>query len=103
LNTDQKRAFHIIANHAISNNDDKLHMYLGGMAGTGKTQVIETLMHFFTERQENHCFLVLAPTGAAAALISGSTYHSVLGINESKFTFEKSLFGPISMVLIIYF
>jgi hypothetical protein len=35
--------------------------------------------------------LVLAPTGAAAALINGSTYHSVLGINEGNFCFEKSL------------
>lgn len=33
-------------------------------------------------RNENHRFLVVAPTGAAAALLNGSTYHSVLGINE---------------------
>jgi hypothetical protein len=91
LNTDQTRAFHIVANHATTNNADKLHMYLGGMAGTGKTQVIKALMHFFNERNESHRFLVLAPTGAAAALVNGSTYHSVLGINEGNFCFEKSL------------
>jgi hypothetical protein len=84
LNTEQIRAFHIVANHATSMNTYNLHMYLGGMAGTGKSQVIKALMHFFNQRKENHRFLVLAPTGSAAALVNGSTYHSILGINEGK-------------------
>jgi hypothetical protein len=91
LNADQIRAFHIVANHATSNNTDNLHMYLGGMAGTGKSQVIKALMHFFNQRRENHRFLILAPTGAAAALVNGSTYHSVLGINEGNYSSEKNL------------
>jgi len=91
LNSDQRRAFCIVANHSILKNTEKLHIFLGEMAGTGKTQVINTLMHFFNERKENHHFLVLAPTGAAAALVNGSTYHSVFGINEGNFCFEKSL------------
>jgi hypothetical protein len=84
LNPEQQRAFHIIANHATMEKPEKLHMYLGGMGGTGKSQVIKALMHFFNERKENHRFLVLAPTGAAAALLNGSTYHSVLGIREDR-------------------
>jgi len=80
-----------VANHATSNNTDNLHMYLGGMAGTGKSQVIKALMHFFNQRRENHHFLILAPTGAAAALVNGSTYHSVLGINEGNYSSEKNL------------
>jgi len=57
-------------------------MYIGGMGGTGKTQVIKALIKFFEQRNESHRFLVLAPTGTAAALLSGSTYHSVLGIRD---------------------
>ena len=82
LNSEQIRAFKIIANHATMDNPEKLRMYLGGMGGTGKSQVIKALMHFFNQRKENHRFIVLAPTGAAAALLNGSTYHSVLGIND---------------------
>ena len=33
----------------------------------------------------------MAPTGAAAALLNGSTYHSVLGINDGEFVSAKSL------------
>ena len=84
LNKEQKRAFHIIANHASECSPEQLKMYLGGMGGTGKTRVIKALISMFDQRQENHRFIVLAPTGTAAALLNGSTYHSILGIRSSK-------------------
>jgi len=73
LNSEQERAFCIIANHSVSDISQKLKMYLGGMGGTGKSQVIKALMFFFGERKENHRFLVVAPTGSAAALLSQLT------------------------------
>ncbi|KAF8800808.1 hypothetical protein BYT27DRAFT_7116566 [Phlegmacium glaucopus] len=54
LNKEQKRAFHIIANHASDTYPQQLKMYLGGMGGTGKTQVIKALISMFNQRQENH-------------------------------------------------
>jgi hypothetical protein len=57
-------------------------MYLGGMGGTGKSQVIKAVVAFFEERNESHRFIILAPTGSAAALLNGSTYHSALGLND---------------------
>ena len=57
-------------------------MYIGGMGGTGKTQVIKALSQFFTARNEAHRFIIVAPTGTAAALLGGSTYHSMFGIND---------------------
>ena len=86
LNKAQERAFRIIANHAISDNPEQLCMYLGGMGGTGKTQVIKALTHFFTKQKEAHRFIVVAPTGTAAALLGGSTYHSMFGINDRNAT-----------------
>ena len=83
LNEEQKRAFHIVGNHASETCPDQLKMHLGGMGGTGKTQVIKALISMFDQRQENHRFIVLAPTGTAAALLNGSTYHSILGIRSS--------------------
>ncbi|KII92305.1 hypothetical protein PLICRDRAFT_102699, partial [Plicaturopsis crispa FD-325 SS-3] len=83
LNKEQERAFRIVANHTTcKDTDEQLKMYLGGMGGTGKSQVIKALMSFFDKQNEPHRFMCLAPTGSAAALLNGSTYHSVLGVNE---------------------
>ena len=82
LNKEQERAFRIIANHAISENPEQLRMYLGGMGGTGKTRVIKAISCFFVQRNEAHRFVIVAPTGTAAALLGGSTYHSMFGIND---------------------
>ncbi len=57
-------------------------MYLGGMGGTGKSQVIKALSHFFIARNEAHCFIIVAPTGTAATLLGALTYHSIFGIND---------------------
>lgn len=80
LNTDQLRAFSIIASHSISVNPQPLNMYIGGMGGTGKTRVINALQDWFQSRGESHRMVVLAPTGAAASLIGGSTYHTFLSV-----------------------
>jgi hypothetical protein len=80
LNIEQQRAFRIIANHAVTPQCEQLKMNLGGMGGTGKSQVIKALKHFFEQRNESYRIVLLGPTGASAALLSGSTYHSFLGI-----------------------
>src|ERR1700683_1492543 len=82
LNTEQERAFHMIANCASTQKPEQLIMYIGGMAGTEKSEVIKALTAFFERRNEAHCLIVMAPTGTAAALVGGSTYHSILGIND---------------------
>ena len=46
LNTEQERVFRIIANHAVSEDPEQLRMHLGGIGGTGKTQVIKALSAF---------------------------------------------------------
>ena len=80
LNQEQERAFRIVANHATQHNPEQLKMYIGGMAGTGKSQVIKALVHFFFLQKQQHRFVILGPTGTAAALNNGSTYHSFLGM-----------------------
>ncbi|KAJ6449211.1 hypothetical protein C8R45DRAFT_753592, partial [Mycena sanguinolenta] len=82
LNEEQERAFRIIANHSLDSSSPVLRMYLGSVGGTGKSQVIKALISFFENRGEAHRFLVLGPTGTSAALLGGSTYHSVLGIKD---------------------
>ena len=82
LNEEQERAFRIIANHIALPHSEPLRMYIGGMGGTGKTQVLKAISKYFEDRQEAYRFIIVAPTGTAAALLSGSTYHSVFGIND---------------------
>ncbi|KAF9050142.1 hypothetical protein BJ165DRAFT_1342536, partial [Panaeolus papilionaceus] len=73
LNEEQTRAFRIIANHALAYDHEQLNMYIGGMGGTGKSQVLKALSHFFEARSEAHRFTIVAPTGSAAALLGGGT------------------------------
>ena len=82
LNEEQERAFKIVANHSVCQNPEQLRMYIGGMGGTGKSQVLKALSQFFLLRKEAHRFIIVAPTGTAAALLGGSTYHSMFGIND---------------------
>jgi hypothetical protein len=80
LNTEQTRAFTILADHASSPQRVPLRMYMGGMGGTGKSQVINAMIEFFNRREESYRFIVLGPTGSVAALLNGSTYHSVFKV-----------------------
>ncbi|KAJ3558572.1 hypothetical protein NM688_g846 [Phlebia brevispora] len=83
LNREQRRAFAIVAVHLSRRIRQPLRMYLGGMAGTGKSRVIHALTLFLEERKEGYRFALAAPTGAAACLIGGSTYHTLLSIHPS--------------------
>ena len=84
LNAEQERAFVIISKHLVRHEKKPLRMYIGGMAGTGKSRVLLAVIEFLNRRDESHRFLVLGPTGGSSALIGGSTYHSVLGIGQGK-------------------
>lgn len=80
FNTEQERAFKIFAEHASGPQSKPLKMYMGGMGGSGKSAVLTAIIEFFVARKEEYRFLVLGPTGSVAALLNGSTYHSVFRI-----------------------
>ena len=82
LNKEQDRVFRIVANHACSPDSEQLKMNIAGMGGTGKTRVLRALVEFFRLRNESYHLIIVAPTGSAAALLQGSTYHSMFGINS---------------------
>jgi hypothetical protein len=90
LNTEQQRAFHIIAMHIAGAHADKqLKMYIGGMGGTGKTTVLQAVIRYLHSRGELHKLLIIAPTGSSAALLGGATYHSALGLSEFAYSQRK--------------
>ena len=51
-NKEQEKAFHIVANHISSESTDQLKLYMAGMAGTGKSQIIKALKTLFIRRNE---------------------------------------------------
>ncbi|KAF5343263.1 hypothetical protein D9757_015149 [Collybiopsis confluens] len=83
LNTEQERAFRIIASHSQTANADPLRMFLGGEGGTGKSHVINALRVFYERQGEGRRFRLASYTGVAAKNISGMTLHSALNLAQS--------------------
>ena len=75
-NDEQLRAFELVAQHACFGGDQLL-MYVGGVGGTGKTHVVNSILRLFSLLGKRDKILVAAPTGAAAILIGGQTIHSL--------------------------
>ncbi|KAJ3559813.1 hypothetical protein NM688_g118 [Phlebia brevispora] len=107
LNTEQRRAFTLIAYQLSGIHNTPLRMYLGGIGGTGKSQVIKAVSAFLQRRGEAYRLQLCAPTGAAASVIGGSTYHSLLGfsrddtaVSVTKLSKVRGRLGPVDLVFI---
>ena len=75
-NPEQSRAFEIVSNHLIYGSN-QLIMYIGGVGGTGKSHVVNSILRLFSLLGKRNNILVGSPTGAAAILIGGHTIHSL--------------------------
>lgn len=82
LNAEQQWVFCIVMQHVSSPGADQLKMYVGGMGGTGKTHVLNALTAYFKAQGESKQLVIVAPTGTTTALVKGSTYHFMFGINK---------------------
>ena len=84
LNTEQARAFKIIASHSMKQKQKPLRMYLGGSSGTGKSRVIQALTDFFRRNSQSRRLRLAAFTGVAAKNIGGTTLHTALCMSLHK-------------------
>ena len=84
LNTEQARAFRIVALHSIDPKSKPMRMYIGGPGGTGKSRVICALTDFFDRRKEPRRLRLTSYTGAAARNIGGTTLHTALCLNPGS-------------------
>lgn len=73
LNDAQRRAFDFVAANFASSPAEQLLLLVVGTAGTGKSFLIDALVHHMGKS-----VAVCAPTGAAADNVGGATLHSYL-------------------------
>lgn len=64
----------------INTSKDQFLLYLGGIGGVGKTYLIKAFLFGLSIIEKQEDVLLTASTGAAAANIGGSTYHSALAL-----------------------
>jgi hypothetical protein len=64
----------------INTAEDQFLLYLGGVGGVGKTYLIKAFLFGLSTLGRQDEVLLTASTGAAAANIGGSTYHSALAL-----------------------
>ena len=89
LNADQRRVFDKIHNHLLHQQQHEanecscefkpLHMFLSGVAGTGKSFLIETIKALISSMwaSDDLTCAITAPTGLAAFNVGGDTIHRV--------------------------
>ncbi len=86
LNSLQERAFRVIGQNVLDRLNGKTVkqklVYLGGCGGTGKSQVIKALHHFFDQLGMAYALRLSAYTGMAAGAIGGSTLCNIAGISS---------------------
>lgn len=82
-NTEQRRAFEIVARH-VCYGGKQLLMYVGGLGGTGKSHVVNAVLSLFDRLSRRKEIYVSAPTGAAAILIGGYTIHSLVSLPQRE-------------------
>jgi hypothetical protein len=60
-------------------------LYVGGEGGVGKSQIIKAIVAVMDLIHRKDEVILMAPTGAAADVIGGSTYHTSLGISLNRY------------------
>ena len=56
-------------------------IYVGGEGGVGKSQIVKAIVAGMDLLYRKHEVILMAPTGAAADVIGGNTYHTSLGVS----------------------
>ena len=88
LNGKQKEVYWLFIDNVLKRlcgeETKQIISHMGGMAGCGKSRVIKAIKAFHDRIGINNCLKIASPTGTSAALISGSTIHSIAHILPSK-------------------
>jgi len=84
LNSEQSRAFILIAEASQTRHQEPLRMLLAGPVGTGKSRVIQAIESLFAQQGQRHRLRLCSFAGVAARNIGGTTLHSALNLNQHR-------------------
>jgi chromosomal replication initiation ATPase DnaA len=56
------------------------YIHIGGVVGSGKSQIIKVISAYFQKKHSHDMFKMLAFIASVALLIGGSTIHSLIGL-----------------------
>lgn len=103
LTLKQREAYNIAVDYISGKNKSQMKMFVSGEGGTGKSFLIALVIEYtnlFHGKQKGiyGAAVAVAPTGSAANVIKGFTWHSVFGkgiskINEYNTNFMSSIFS----------
>lgn len=95
--SERREAFHLVAAHLLEdecvrteqNPDGQLLTFFSGEGGTGKSHLIQTIVHFARtlygyDNSINGPVAITAPTGIAAHNIGGKTCQSTIPVDKLK-------------------
>lgn len=80
LNPSQRLVYDLVHDHALAMDPPPLRLFISGTAGTGKSVVINAIVHMLHQEMGADCVRLAAPTGIAAFNIAGCTLHSLFHI-----------------------
>ena len=83
FSSNQLLAYHIILKHFNSSNELPLHLLIKGIAGSGKSYVIDAVKNVVNKKSQ-----VLAYTGKASFNVNGVTLHYFLKLPVLLIRFE---------------
>ena len=87
LSARQRFAFDLVADHTFGDaQNEQLLLLVVGTAGTGKSFLINSVRYLFHRHDLADGLKITAPTGIAAANISGSTIYSLLSLLTDTLT-----------------
>ena len=94
LNDRQKEAYWLFINNVLKRLEGiettQIIAHMGGLAGCGKSRVIKAIRTFHERAGILNSLRIASPTGTAAALIDGSTIHSLAKIMPTKTKSKKN-------------
>lgn len=73
------------SNHPSGSHQNQTLLYIGGEGGVGKSQIVKAIVAGMDLINRKDEIILMAPTGAAADIIGGNTYHTSLGISLNRF------------------
>ena len=105
LNKKQKVAFEMAVKNVVKNyrnqETEQIIGYVGGPGGTGKSQVIKSIVELHKRLKMKNSLKLCANTGTAAKHIGGSTTTTLFGFGSQKNTAKlQNIFEKVSTIIL---